>query len=143
MQVCARALGYSQGPVVLGTVAARPQTLAKCSKGRYIHFTCPSCSSYTTPSTLRDTAIISKMGHRIVVGLPLLRVRRQNPPVRLEPPRATRPRDKATQGVASSWHIWSPIEGTRHLQASYLSPNREVSFTPLRVGWHQAAQVFH
>jgi hypothetical protein len=55
-----------------------------------------------TPFTLRDTATISKMGHTIVVGLPMLRVRSQNPPVESEPPRATRVRDKVTQGMASS-----------------------------------------
>jgi hypothetical protein len=68
------------------------------------------------------------------VGLPMLRVRRRNPPDKLEPPRATRVRDEVTQGVANSWHIWSPIEGTQHPQASYLSPDQDVSFTPLRVG---------
>jgi hypothetical protein len=36
--------------------------------------------------------------------------------------------------VPSSWHIWSPIEGTQHPQALYLSPDREVSFMPLFVG---------
>jgi hypothetical protein len=29
-----------------------------------------------------------------------------------------------------------PIKGTQHPQASYLSPDQKVSFTPLRVGWH-------
>jgi hypothetical protein len=33
---------------------------------------------------------------------------RQNPPVRSKPPRANRARDKATQGVASSWHFLGP-----------------------------------
>jgi hypothetical protein len=35
-----------------------------------------------------------------------------------------------------------PIEGTRNPQASHLSSNQEVSFMPLRVGWHQAIQFF-
>jgi hypothetical protein len=51
-----------------------------------------------------------------------------------ELPRATRARDEVTQRVASSWHIRGPIEGTRHPQASYLSPDWEVSFMPLCVG---------
>jgi hypothetical protein len=44
--------------------------------------------------------------------------------------------NEATQWVANNWCIWSPIEATRHLQASYLSLERAVSITPLRVGWH-------
>jgi hypothetical protein len=55
-----------------------------------------------------------------------------------EPPRATSARDEATQWVASSWHIRCPNERTQHPQASYLSLDQEVSFTPLRVGWHRA-----
>jgi hypothetical protein len=31
---------------------------------------------------------------------------------------------------------------TRHPQASSLSLDQEVSFTPLHVGWHRVAQVF-
>jgi hypothetical protein len=57
-------------------------------------------------------------------------------------PRAIKARDKATQRVASSWRIWSPIKGTHHPQASYMSLDREVSFTSLYVGWHRAVQVF-
>jgi hypothetical protein len=77
---------------------------------------------------------ISKMGHTIVVGLSIIRVRRHNPPFGLELPRVTRVRDEATQGMASGWHIRSPAEGTWHPQASYLSPEWEVFFMPLRVG---------
>jgi hypothetical protein len=55
-----------------------------------------------TPFILRDTATISKMGHTIIVGLPMLMVRSQNPPVGSEPPRASRVRDKVTKGMASS-----------------------------------------
>jgi hypothetical protein len=57
------------------------------------------------PSTPRDMAIVSKMGHMITVGLPMLRVQRRNPLDGSELPKATRARDEATQGVASSWHI--------------------------------------
>jgi hypothetical protein len=105
-------------------------------------FARPSYSSHTTPSIARDVTIISKMGHTIVMGLPMVRVRRQNPPVGLEPPRAIRARDEVTQRVDRSWHIQSPIEGTQHSQASYLSLNWEVSFTPLHVGWHRVIRVF-
>jgi hypothetical protein len=68
--------------------------------------------------------------------------RGQNPLDGSESPRATRARDEATQGVATSWHIQSPIEGTWHPQASYLSLDWEVSFVPLW-GWHQAVRVFY
>jgi hypothetical protein len=47
-----------------------------------------------------------------------------------EPPRATRLSYEVTQRVASSWRIRRPIEGTRYPQASYLSPDQEVSFKP-------------
>jgi hypothetical protein len=50
--------------------------------------------------------------------------------------------DKAGQGVANSWHFLGPIEGTRCPQALYLSPGWEVSFKPLRVGYHLAVWVF-
>jgi hypothetical protein len=90
----------------------------------------PPCTPHITPSTLRDMATISKMGHTIIMGLPTLRVRRQNPPDGSRLPRASIARDEATQGVSTSWHIWSPIEGTQCPQASYLSLDREVSFTP-------------
>jgi hypothetical protein len=73
--------------------------------------------------------------------MPKLKAQMRNLPIGLEPPRATRVRDEVTQGVASSWCTQSPIEGTRHPQASYLSLDREVSFTPLHVGWHQAVRV--
>jgi hypothetical protein len=46
-----------------------------------------------------------------------------------------------TQRVASIWHIRGPIEGNRHPQALYLSSGLEVSFMPLRVGWHLAIWV--
>jgi hypothetical protein len=76
-------------------------------------------------------AIVSQTGPTIAEGPANLRVLRQNPPVGLAPPRAM---DKATQR--------GPIKGTQHPQALYLSPRREVSFLPLRVGWHLAIRVF-
>jgi hypothetical protein len=121
------------GPHGVKTVAVRPWTLVECSKRALYMFTCQSCSSHTTPSTSKDTATISKMGHMIVVGLPMLRVRRRNLQVGSEPPRETRVRDKATQRLTSSWRIHSPIKETWHPQVSYLSPDQEVSFMPLHV----------
>jgi hypothetical protein len=93
--------------------------------------------TYIMPSTPREMTTVSKMGHPIARGLPMLRVRRQNPSDGSEPPRAIRARDEATQGVASGWHIRSPIEGTQHPQSSYQSLDQKVSFMPLRVGWHR------
>jgi hypothetical protein len=75
--------------------------------------------------------MVSKTGHMIIMGLPILRVRRRNPPDTSETHRATRVRDKVTQRVASNWHIWSPIEGSRCPQALYLSLEQGVSFMPL------------
>jgi hypothetical protein len=104
-------------------------------------FTRPSYSSHTIPSTSWDTATISNMGNMIIVGLPKLRVLRQNLSIRSVPPRANRVRDKTTQRVASNWHTQRPSEGTRHPQALFLSPVSEVSFMPLHVDWHLAIRV--
>jgi hypothetical protein len=122
------------GPRSVKTVAARPRTIAECNKRALYTFRCPSGSSHTTPSTPKVMAFVSKMGHTIVMGLPMLRIQRQNPSVGSEPPRATRVRDEVTQRMPSNWRIRSPIRGTRHTQASCLSLDRQVSFTPLRVG---------
>jgi hypothetical protein len=105
-------------------------------------FTCPAYSSHTTPSTSRDMTTVSKMGHMIVVGLPKLKVLRQNPPDGSVSPKVNRVRDKVTQRVASSWYTRGPSERTQHLQAFYLSPDQEVSFPPLYVGWHLAIWNF-
>jgi hypothetical protein len=90
------------GPRGVKTVAARPRTIVECNKRALYTFTCPSGSSHTTPSTPRVMAFVSKMGYTIVVGLPMLRVQRQNPPVGSEPPRVTRVRDEVTQRMASN-----------------------------------------
>jgi hypothetical protein len=119
----------------------RRWTLAECSKRMLYTFTCPSCSSHTMLSTPRDTTTVYQMGHTIAVGQPMLRVQRRKLPDGSEPPRATRVRNDETQRVASSWRIQSLMKGTRHPQALYLSPDWQVSFTPLRVGWHRAIQV--
>jgi hypothetical protein len=90
----------------------------------------------THPLHRRIWQLYPKQAPQLLRGLPKLRVRRRNPPVGSEPPKATRVRDKVTQSVASSWRIRSPIEGTRHPEASYLSPSWGVFITPLCVGWH-------
>jgi hypothetical protein len=56
----------------------------------------PLDSSHIVPSTTRDTTTVSKTSLRIAVGLLELRVLRQNPSVRLAPPRANRARNKVT-----------------------------------------------
>jgi hypothetical protein len=75
-------------------------------------FTRPYYSSHTRPSTVWDMATISKMSHTITVGLPKLRILRQNLPDESVPPRANIARDKPTQRVPSSWHTRGPFEGT-------------------------------
>jgi hypothetical protein len=68
-------------------------------------FTCLPDSSHIVPATTAwDMTIVSKMGPMIAVGLPKLRVPRQNPPTGSACSRANRARDKVTQMVVSSWH---------------------------------------
>jgi hypothetical protein len=74
-------------------------------------FTRPSYSSHTTPSTMQDMAIISKMGPTTAVGLLKLMVLRQNPPVGSAPPRANRAMDKATQKDYPGGFLHSPLYG--------------------------------
>jgi hypothetical protein len=83
---------------------ARPRALAERSEGCYISLHTP-CSSRITPSTSRDTATVSKTGHTIIVGLPVLRVRSRNLLDGSEPPRTIRARDEATQRVTTSWGL--------------------------------------
>jgi hypothetical protein len=81
-------------------------------------------------------ATVSEMSSTIAVGSAKAQGLKAKPTEsgdRSELPRVTRARDEATQMVASSWRIQRPIEETRHTQASYLSPDREVFFMPLRV----------
>jgi hypothetical protein len=82
------------------------------------------------------------MGPTIAMGLLKLRVLRKTPLVGTALPRVNRARDKVTQMVTSSWHTRGPSEEIRHPQDLYLSPSREVSFMPLRAGWHLAVRVF-
>jgi hypothetical protein len=144
MRFFARALGYSQCPVVLGTMAVRPRTLAKCSKGRYICLHAPPAPHIPCPLHKGMHPLYPKW----ITGLSWAYhcsgyegKTHQPGQSRLE--QLERWMKRHMGGGASSWHIRSPIKGTRHLQASYLSPDQEVSFTPLRVGWHRAVQVFH
>jgi hypothetical protein len=94
---------------------------------------------YTSTDSLHDvpytsweySQAVSKMGPMIAVGSVKaqgLKVKHVNGS---ELPRATRERDEATQSVATSWHIQRPIEGTWYSQASYLSLDWKISFTPL------------
>jgi hypothetical protein len=67
----------------------------------------------------------------IAVGSVKVQGSKAKPVNGLELPRAARARDEVTQRVATSWHIWSPIEGIRCPQASYLSLDQEIPFMPL------------
>jgi hypothetical protein len=49
---------------------------------------------------------------------------------------------KRHKGWPAAGTFWGPIEGTQHPEALYLSPDWEVSFMPLCVGWHLAVWVF-
>jgi hypothetical protein len=71
------------------------------------------------------------MGPTIAVGSAKAQGSKAKPVNRSEPPRATRARDEATQMVATSWDIWSPIEETRRSQALYMRLDLDISFTPL------------
>jgi hypothetical protein len=105
-------------------------------------FICLPNSSHDVPPTTRDTTTVSKMGPIIVVWLLSLMVLRQNPSIGTAPPTANRARDKAIhKGWPVTGTIQGPIMGIWHPSALYLSPGQEVSFTPLRVGWHLAIQV--
>jgi hypothetical protein len=122
------------GPRGVTLEAARQHAFAECSKGCCIHLYTPY-TSHIIHSKAWDTTTICKTVLAIAVGLLKLSVRRQNPPVRSAPLKANRVRDKTTQRVASSWYTQGPIEGSQHPQALYLSPDLEVSSTPLYVGW--------
>jgi hypothetical protein len=80
--------------------------------------------------TAWDMVNVSQMGLMIVVGLPKLRVLRQNLPVRSAPPRANKVREKETQRVANSWHFLRPHRGNP-TSSSFVSESRqEVFFMP-------------
>jgi hypothetical protein len=68
-----------------------------------------SHSSNDTPSISQDMETISKMGPTITMGSAKAQGLKAKPTGRV---RAARVRDEATQWVASSWHIQSPIKGT-------------------------------
>jgi hypothetical protein len=66
----------------------------------------------------------------------MLKVLRQNLLDGPELRRATKARDEAIQRVASNWYFLGPHRGDLVPSASYLSPDQEVFFMPLQVGWH-------
>jgi hypothetical protein len=80
-------------------------------------------SLHDAPSTSLDMETVSKMGPTIAKGLQMLRVLMRNLPVDSEPPRATRARDEATQGVASSWHFSRTHRGDP-TPSSFISESR-------------------
>jgi hypothetical protein len=102
----------------------------------------PPDSSHDVPSISWDMTTVSKMPPTIVEGSAEAQGLKANPSVGSKLPRATRAREEATQRVASNWRIRSPIEGSQHHQASYLSPDLEVSIMPLCVGWYGAVRIF-
>jgi hypothetical protein len=69
-------------------------------------------SSHDAPYTSREYGqAISKTDPMIVMGSVKAQGSKVKPVNGLEPPRATRARDEATQRVALSRHIRSPVEG--------------------------------
>jgi hypothetical protein len=57
-------------------------------------------------------------------------------------PEQTEQRTKQYQQWPATGTFWDLIKDTQHPQALYLSPDREVSFTPHHVGWHLTVRVF-
>jgi hypothetical protein len=92
--------------------------------------------------TVWDTEVVSPTSPSIVEGSTKAQGSKAKPARRVKAASTTRARDEATQRMANRWHIRGPIEGTRHPQASYLSLDREVFFTHLRVSWHRAVWIF-
>jgi hypothetical protein len=89
-------------------------------------------SSHDAPYTSREYGqAVFETGPTIDMGSVKAQGSKAKPVNGSEPPRATRARDQTTQRVATSSHIRSPIEGTQCSQASYLSLDQEISFTPL------------
>jgi hypothetical protein len=68
-----------------------------------------------------------KMGPTIVMGMPKVRVWRQNPPVRSVPPRSNRARDNVTKRVGSNSHYLGPDLGDQ-TSSSIISESREQGF---------------
>jgi hypothetical protein len=100
-------------------------------------------SSHIVPIKSQDMATVSKMGPMIGVGLPKLRVLRQNPLAGSTPPRANRARDKVTQKMAISWCYPGPHRGDPS-SSNIVFESRLGAFhhaPPPRVGWHLAAWV--
>jgi hypothetical protein len=68
---------------------------------------------------------------RLLCSLSKLMVRRQNPSMGQSHPEEPKWGTKRHKGWPTFLHTRCPIKGTRHPQASYLSLDYEVSFTPL------------
>jgi hypothetical protein len=77
--------------------------------------------------TTRVTVTVSQTSPTIAKGPIKRMVPRQNLPLGLEPPRENRARDKATQGVASSWHFLGPHRGDM-APSSFVSESRSGGF---------------
>jgi hypothetical protein len=93
----------------------------------------PPDSSHDVPSTSWDTATVSKTGPMILEGFAKSQGSKAKPISRV----------RATQSNQSEGR--SDTKGDQQLfdpQASYLSPDWEVSCMPLYVGWHRAIWVF-
>jgi hypothetical protein len=91
-------------------------------------------SSYDAPSTLQDMATIYKMGPMIVVGSTKAQGSKAKPTSRVRVAQSNQSEGQSnTMGGQQLVHP-TPHQGTRHPQASYLSPDQEISFTLLRVG---------
>jgi hypothetical protein len=112
----------SLGPCGVTVEATRQWLFVECSKGCVYVYTPPLLLAYHALYNVEYDNHIQNTP-KIVIGLLKLRVRRQNPPFGSAPPRVNRVRDKEIQGVTSSRHTRGPIEGTRHPQTLYLSPD--------------------
>jgi hypothetical protein len=86
----------------------RPHALAKCSNGCCMCLHAPLLLTYRAPYIKGYRNHIQNHGPANAQDLKAKLTSRS------ELPTATKARDKAAQGVATSWHLRSPIEGTRH-----------------------------
>jgi hypothetical protein len=102
--------------------------IKRCSKNDFTRHLTPRMMH---PIRHRNTTTVSVMDPMIAVGSAKALGLKAKPIYGSELSRATRARDEATQRVANILVHPTPNRGTRHPQASYLSLDWEVSFTPL------------
>jgi hypothetical protein len=125
----------SSGPCGVTVEVTRQQAFAECSK-RCVYV-------YTPPLLLAYHAIYS-VGYSNCI---------QNEPHDCRWPAKTMGSKVKTvsrvstaeskQMVTSNWHTRAPLRGPDILKCCwYLSPDRDVFFMPVRVGWHLAVRVF-